>query len=243
MTRIAWMALAAVLTVGCGDAETPARTTDTTRSLLAQPRAADVSTEFDASQLAAGEPELGVDMLGMNLGSPEAPVKVIEFVDYGCGYCRKFQEETFAAIRAEFIETSMVEWKFMPFVTGMFRNSAVVTEAAECALDEDARLFAVVSSRLWAQQADWKASGEPEALLRDWITQVGGDGPAFDTCMQDHRRLPRVTSATALAAELGVRSTPTFWIVGAGPVQGALPLEIFRQVLSQAYQELSQAAG
>jgi predicted DsbA family dithiol-disulfide isomerase len=61
--------------------------------------------------------------------------------------------------------------------------------------------------------------------------------------MRDDTRMERVTSATALAAQLGVRATPTFWIVGAGPVQGALPLEVFREVFTQAHQQLTQGAG
>jgi protein-disulfide isomerase len=179
----------------------------------------------------------------MNLGTVDAPVKVIEFVDFGCGFCRKFQLETFPALRAEFIETQMIEWKFMPFISGMFTNSAVVTEAAECALDQDARIFGALADRLWADQGAWKGSSEPEALVRGWATAFGADGAAFDQCMQDDRRLARVTSATALAAELGVRSTPTFWIVGAGPVQGALPLDIFRDLFRQVHAEVTGTAG
>ena len=59
--------------------------------------------------------------------------------------------------------------------------------------------------------------------------------------MRDDRRLERVTSATAVAAQLGVRATPTFWIVGAGPIQGALPLEVFREIFTEAYGQLASA--
>jgi len=242
LTRSGWMMLATALSLGCGQ-EAPPSTTNTTRTLLAQPRPEDLSTQFDASGLPIGEPELGIEVLGVNLGSPQAPVKVIEFVDFGCGYCRKFQLETFATLRAEFIETGKIEWKFMPFITGLFGNSFVVTEAAECSLDQDARMFALVADRLWVQQADWKGSSDPEALVRSWLTEIGGNGDAFDACMRDDRRLARVTSATAVAAQLGVRSTPTFWIVGGGPIQGALPLDLFREIFTQAYTQLSQAAG
>jgi len=234
--------LAVGIAFGCaGDA--PPDTTSTTRSLLAQPRPEDMATQFDATGLPVSEPELGIESLGMNLGSVDAPVKVIEFVDYGCGFCRQFQAETFAAIRREFIETNMVEWKFLPFVTGMFGNSAVVTEASECALDQDGRLFALVSERLWADQREWKGSDEPLALVRGWLTQAGGDGSAFDTCMDDDRRMPRVTSATALAAQLGVRATPTFWVIGVGPIQGALPIDAFREIFAQLHEQMTQSAG
>lgn len=245
MRRLTWAgctALAVAVLTGCGEEASP-RTTDTTRTLLAQPRAEDLSTTFEPSALPGGEPTLEVDLLGMNMGSADAPVKIIEFVDFGCGYCRQFQIETFPAIRAEFIETNMIEWKFLPFVSGMFANSAVVTEAAECALHQDARLFGLLQGRLWVEQAEWKRSADPEGLVRGWMTAIGADGDAFDSCVQDDTRADHMESATALAAQLGVRSTPTFWIVGVGPIQGALPLDVFREILTQVHGQLSQIAG
>ena len=239
LKQIACMTFAGVAVLGCAE-EGPSGASDTTRALLAQPRAADVSTSVDPSRLADGDATLTVDLLGMNAGSPDAPVKVIEFVDFGCGFCRRFQLETFPSIRAEFIDTGMIEWKFLPFISGSFVNSPVVTEAAECVLDQDAALFGALEKRLWADQSEWKGSDEPEALVRRWATGVGANGEAFDACMRDDLRLDRMRSSTAFAAELGVRSTPTFWIVGGGPVQGALPLDVFRQLFNEVYEQVTQ---
>lgn len=244
LKSIGWIPLAALVLAGC-TGDTPRQTTrGTTETLLAQPRPENLSTEIDASRLGAGEPAIGVDRLGVNAGSQAAPVKVIEFVDWGCGFCRQFQLETWPTLRDEFVETGMVEWKFLPFVTGMFGNSEAVTMAAECALNEDPRLFGAFSGVLWSRQAEWKGSDEPGALARDWVTQLGGDGAAFDACLAGGTRAVRVTSATALAAQMGVRSTPTFWIVGAGPVQGALPVDAFRRIFTEVHaQAVQQAAG
>ena len=245
LNGIGSLALTMALVSACGgDApQAAANTTGTAQVLLAQPQAADVSTMLDTTLLQSAEPTLGVDVLGVNMGSADAPVKVIEFVDYGCGFCRKFQIETFPAIREEFIETNMIEWKFMPFITGMFPNSPAVTMAAECALAEDPRAFDVFSSALWERQREWKDSDDPAALARDWMIQLGADGDAYDACLQEDLRRQRVASATALASQLGVRSTPTFWIVGAGPIQGALPLDAFRQIFTQVHRELTGPAA
>jgi len=239
LKQIVCATFAAVAVLGCAE-EAPPGASDTTRALLAQPRAADVATSVDPSSLSDGDATLTIDQLGVNAGSPDAPLKVIEFVDFGCGFCRRFQLETFPTIRAEFIATGMIEWKFLPFISGSFANSPVVTEAAECALNQDARLFGALEERLWADQSEWKGSDEPEALVRRWAVGLGADGEAFDTCMRDDLRLDRVRSSTAFAAELGVRSTPTFWIVGGGPVQGALPLEVFRQLFNEVYEQVTQ---
>jgi protein-disulfide isomerase len=50
-----------------------------------------------------------------------------------------------------------------------------------------------------------------------------------------------VQAQTALADQLGVRGTPTFFIVGWGTIPGALPLETFQQVIDTVLVEA--AAG
>jgi protein-disulfide isomerase len=242
LDALCWLALVATL-VACEQEAPRPQTTGTTQALLSQPRAADLSTPIDSTRLEGGAVALDVDLLGVNMGSAEAPVKVIEFVDFGCGFCRQFQLETFPTLRAEFIETDMVEWKFMPFVSGMFANSAAVTLAAECALALDPRIFAAFSSRLWVEQSEWKRADDPAALAREWITGFGADGGTYDACLQNVDRQERVSSATSLASQLGVRSTPTFWIVGAGPVQGALPIDAFRQIFTQLHESMTEPAG
>jgi len=245
LNAIGRMALVASVAWGCaGDTPEATRsTTGTAQVLLDQPRAEEVSTMLDTTLLQSAEPTLSVDVLGVNMGSADAPVKVIEFVDFGCGFCRQFQIETFPSIRAEFIDTNMIEWKFMPFITGMFPNSPAVTIAAECALAEDPRVFAAFSGALWERQREWKGSEDPAAMARDWIMQLGVDSDSYDACLQEDVRRTRVASATALASQLGVRSTPTFWIVGAGPIQGALPLDAFREIFTKVHQQLTEPAA
>lgn len=64
-----------------------------------------------------------LDGLGHDRGSPNAPVVVIEFADFGCHYCARFAHETFPALDEEFIQSERVRWKLVPFVLGGFRNS------------------------------------------------------------------------------------------------------------------------
>ena len=241
LNSIGWTTLAVLAVSGCGDGNaSEASTTATTEALLAQPTGEDLSTTIEAPLLATGEPALPIDVLGVNMGSPEAPLKVIEFSDFGCGYCRRFHAETFSTLATEYIETGIVEWKFVPFVTGMFGNSEAVTQAAECALDQNIQAYAAFTSQLWGRQSEWKASDDAMALSRQWIAQTGADVTAFDTCLADGTRADRVASANALAAQLGIRSTPTFWIVGVGPLLGALPVDAFRQVFNQLHEQFTQ---
>ena len=243
MTRAATAVLGAALFAGCGSAgETDGSGTEsTTRSLLNQEDfvgGPSTPVEGGGSDLTSRVTQAYIPELGHNLGSAEAPLKLIEYSDFGCGYCRRFHEESFGALREQFIDTGRIEWKFMPFVTGMFENSLSVTEAAECVREQSEPAFWAFSDRLWERQGEWKGSEEPTAVARGWARELGVDGERFDSCLAEDRRLDRVAGATLVAEELGIRGTPTFWLVGYGPLQGALPLEVFQGILGAVLEQV-----
>lgn len=244
-TTISSAALAGMLLLAScgGEAESP-DTTDVTRSLLSQPASDGLSTPIGnaPTQQEAG-PRVEVSLVGINRGQLEAPVKVVEMSDYGCGYCRQFHEESFPSILDEFIDTGMVEWKFVPYITGMFGNSLPATEAAECTYAQDPEAFEELNRRLWDEQRAWKGSDDPAGVIRPWVESVGVDMAAFDGCLESDERLERIASATTLARQLGVRGTPTFVVIGYAPLQGALPLDTFRQLLTAVHSDLTRRPG
>lgn len=227
-----------------GDPAEDASTEELNRQLLAAPVTDGRSTPVAVDPALAQEgPRLPVSQVGINRGSAEAPVKVVELSDYGCGFCRQFHQETFPTLLAEFIDTGMVEWKFVPFVTGMFGNSVAVTEAAECVHAQNVDAFEAFSSRLWDEQSTWKGSDDPAAVVRPWATELGIDMAGYDTCLAEDQQLSRVASSTSLAQQLGVRGTPTFVVIGYPPLQGALPLDMFQQVLTAVHAQNTGAAA
>jgi protein-disulfide isomerase len=224
----------------CGDeaAETP-DTEATTRALLSGP------VEGGPSTLVRGRPNVGPGVtavnvleLGYNRGMTNAPLKVIEFSDFGCGFCRRFHQESFPTLYQEFIESGKIEWKFMPFITGNFENSLAVTEASECALEQSPTVYEALGGVLWERQTEWKESDEPETLVREWAREAGVELARFDSCLAEDRRMQRIWGANAVADQLGIRATPTLFLVGFGPVQGALPLDAFRGILGTIHADL-----
>jgi protein-disulfide isomerase len=233
----------ALLALACQDAPTPdtAGTSATTRALLDQSAVvAGPSTAFEGDSevdaLTRRATRVFLPELGYNYGRAEAPLKLIEFSDYGCGFCRRFHDESFPALKERYVDTGRIEWKLIPFITGLFDNSIAVSEASECMLEQGPARFEPFNDRLWERQGDWKPSGDVEALARAWARELGADMPRYDSCLAEDRRIERVAGATVAARELGVRGTPTFWIVGYGPIQGALPLDVLTQMLDVVLQ-------
>jgi len=245
--------LAAMLAVSAC-AETPRdepRTDDTSANLLASApsQARDVNgmptgaLPPGSPRIAASRQEIDVASLGFDRGTAGSPIRIVEMSDYGCSYCRKFHLETWPVLLEEFIESGKVEWKFLPFVNGMFENSPAATAAAECVLEQGDALFVPMNESIWENQREWKGAGEPEPLLREMAREAGADMDGFDACLDEGRRAYRVDAATALSRQLGVRGTPTFFVVGYPPLQGALDTETFKQVLTMVYEDATRGAG
>jgi protein-disulfide isomerase len=170
-------------------------------------------------------------MLGVDFGNAEAPARILEFFDFGCGYCRKFHKETLPTLAEKYIDEGSVFWKAVPFVIGNWANSVPATLAAECALGQGTEQYELMAEALFDRQSDWKQASEPEPVLEGIAADLGLDMEAFRTCMTSDEFLWRVQAHTSLARQIGVRGTPTFVVVGYAPFSGALPLELFEQIV------------
>lgn len=175
-----------------------------------------------------------LEELGFYFGDPDAPVKVLEFSDFGCGYCKQFHTETFSAIHDEYIETGKVYWQYIPALLGIFPNAIEAAVVGEC-VGEQGR-FRRVMDELFERQSDWKgASGDPMEVLYGIAEEAGADRATLQSCVEAERPSPRIAAGTAYFANSGSRGTPSFFIVGMARIPGAVPLELFREILDTAY--------
>ena len=183
--------------------------------------------------------EFSLDELGFDFGSGDASITVVEFSDYGCGYCRRFHTETFPTISEEYIETGKVRWKYVTYVSGMFANGLAAAYAAECAGAED--LFSPMSHLLYERQSDWKSLGDPMPVFEELARDVGVEADDFRACVAEERYKPRVRSGILSGARLGVRGTPSFLVNGV-PLVGAQPIEWWRDAFTAIAAE-NEAGG
>jgi protein-disulfide isomerase len=173
---------------------------------------------------------INVDSLGVDFGSPEAPLRLVEFFDYGCGYCRLFHRDSRGPLHEQYVDSGLIYWKSLPFITGNWATSVPVTLAAECARDQGRGYFEAISEVIFARQGDWKSASAPEELAEEFAEQVGLDMERYRTCFENDELLWRVQAHTSFAGELDVSGTPTLFVGGVGPLVGALPLETFQQM-------------
>ena len=173
--------------------------------------------------------EANPDDMGADFGDPDAPIRIMEFFDYGCGFCRQFHAETRPSLMDEYIDDDKVFWKSVPFIMGNWANSVAASLTAECANDQGR--FEEITDLLFARQSEWKQGSEPEVVLEGFAEELGLDMSRYRSCIAGDEFLWRVQTHTSMARQLGVRSTPTFILIGYGAFAGALPLDVFRSVI------------
>jgi protein-disulfide isomerase len=187
-----------------------------------------------AGQLQPGEPEeIDLAVMGYDEGDVEgAPVRIVEFSDFGCVFCARFHTGDYEALHQEFVAAGDVAWKYIPITIGGFPNGNLAAVTAECVGDQGH--FAEIRDLLFEERTNWmEASGpEAEALFRDLAETAGADLESWEACVGGEEVVRRIERSNRAAVELGVRGTPTF-IVQGFPVQGAPALGDFQAALRE----------
>ncbi len=172
--------------------------------------------------------EGGVIDMGFTLGDPDAPIKVVEFSDFGCPYCARFARATLPALEEEYIDPGTIRWRFVPVVFG-FPGGQLMGSAAVCAAEQGGpEAFWRVHDILYARQQAFRGEGVRPQLL-DWLAEAGLDRAALDACLDAPSTAATLRAHTERARDWYVRGTPTF-VVNGVPMAGAAPTDFFRQV-------------
>jgi protein-disulfide isomerase len=188
---------------------------------------------FSATSALAQSSGAGVSLAGVghDLGVDKARVVIVEFADYGCSYCAKFAHETFRQIDSAYVRPGIVLFKYVPFVTGNFRNSREVAEAAECAGEQNA--YWKMHDLLFDRRKEWMAASDIKTVIARYAQELKLDAKRLSVCQMSTGARRNIAHNDLLASTLGIRATPTFFVNGR-MVPGAIPFDLFRQVIEGA---------
>jgi protein-disulfide isomerase len=157
------------------------------------------------------------------LGPADAPITLVEFSDYQCPYCRRWHDEVYEPLLAAYPGKIKFVYRHLP-LTSIHPDAFPAAEAAMCAGEQDA---------YW--QFHEKLFGN-ESLGRnnfvEYARNLGLDVQAFEACVDERKYQEQVQADVDFAVDLGIRSTPTFFINGLAIV-GAQPLDVFKQVIDK----------
>ena len=148
----------------------------------------------------------------MALGSPKAPVTVIEYASVGCPHCAVWNHDVFPTIKARYIDTGRVRFVMREMITGDPTIATAGFMLARCA--GPMKYFAVVDQVYSRQGEMWGKTANAGAVLGEIAKSVGMSEPDFEACIDDQKGLDALNARVAAHGKDGVSSTPTFFVNG-----------------------------
>ncbi len=153
------------------------------------------------------------------LGSPTAPVTMIEFADFQCPFCEQFFQTSLPQIKDLYIKTGKARLVFRDFAF-LGDESLSAAEAARCAGDQ--QKFWEYHDYLYNHQKGENQGGFSDANLKQFAAALNLDTGEFNACLSSHKYLDFVKKETTLGQQLGVSGTPTTFF-NKKPLIGAVP--------------------
>lgn len=141
---------------------------------------------------------------GPILGSEDAPVTLVEFVDFASPHCRRLQPVLRRVLDA-YPDAVRLEIRDLPLP--YHRQAFEAAKAAHCAGEQDA--YQAYHDLLLLEQP---AFSPPE--LERHAARLGLEPGRFAACLASPRHEERIRSDLALAASLGVHRAPTLFVNG-----------------------------
>ncbi len=157
------------------------------------------------------------------IGPENAPITIVEFSDYQCPFCKRWHQEVYEPLLAAYPGKIRLVYRNLP-LTSLHPDAMSAAEAAMCAGEQDA--YWQYNEKLFS------SSNFGDQTYIQYAQQLSLNMDKFQSCLNDHKYQAAIQADSEFAANLGVRSTPTFFLNGL-PIIGAQPLSVFKQVIDK----------
>lgn len=181
------------------------------------------------------------DLTGQpSLGKDNAPVKLVEFGDYKCVYCKDFEERIFPQLKKDYIDTGKAEFYFInkAFIGPDSQYAAVVGDGI---YKQDPNAFWEYHHAVYENQGPEK---EIWATMKYLLTLTKEKTPDVDL-----KKLAEYVSSddldvllkedNQLSQEANVTSTPTLFINGVA-VEDSFDYEAIKNIIDQTLKDANE---
>ncbi|MES3033180.1 MAG: thioredoxin domain-containing protein [Gemmatimonadota bacterium] len=166
--------------------------------------------------------------LGRIAGDSAAKVIVLEVSDFQCPYCKAFHDQTYPAVKAQYVDNGKARIAYVNLPLRSHQNAWPAAEAAMCA-SVQGRFWPMHDSLFLAQER-WAGITKPDTMFARFARTLRIDASAYDACMSSHATRPLIASDAERSSNAGISGTPAF-IIGDSLISGAYPFPDFKRVI------------
>ena len=181
-----------------------------------------------------GVPAYTVTLLprDMTLGSPKAPVQVVEYAAPSCPICAHWDMTVFPVFKKEYVDTGKVYYVFRVFP---LRSLDMAVEAMARCLPKDS--YFAFMDMMYRNQDKWDPDGneipDVHAALLQMGSTAGLSTARVESCISDKTALDQIAKVGQYAAtSYAIDSTPSFLVDGAFHQQDFMTPEAMRELLN-----------
>jgi protein-disulfide isomerase len=176
------------------------------------PAPTSTTTVSSGGAATTSDPFAGIPQQGVTLGDPNAPVELIEFADLQCPYCAIVNKELIPSLVQRYVRTGQVKLVFRTLMFVGPDSKRLAQAAAAMGLQDRLWQFVHLAFQRQGRENSGYAddafiTSVAKAVAGADVSRVMADrtSPAADAVLRE---------ASAEADRLGVRATPTFFVVG-----------------------------
>jgi protein-disulfide isomerase len=174
------------------------------------------------------------------LGNNNASLAIVEFADYQCPFCAKFNNETKNDLITNYVNAGIARFVFKDFVVNDLpkdKLSTLAAEASYCAAEQNKfwDFHDEIFKNSKGENTGWLSK---ESLIEFAKNVKVNNIGQFSSCVDSHKYNQVVVKNDLFAKDLGLASTPTFLILKqnstkVAAIEGARSLPVFKNTIDQ----------
>lgn len=172
-------------------------------------------------------------------GNIDAPVKIVEYSDFECPFCKRFHD-TMNQVMDEYGKDGQVAWVYRQFPLDQLhpvkaRREAIASECAAELGGNDG--FWQFSDRFF-ELTPSNNQTDLDTIIPQIVREIGLNESAFNECLDSGRYDDHIEEDIQNAVATGGRGTPWSVVIGPDgttyPLNGAQPYEAIKQLIEIA---------
>ncbi len=174
-------------------------------------------------------------------GDPNAPIKIVEYSDFECPFCKRFHDTMNEIVANE--ANGDVAWVFRQFPLDQLHPVKARAEAmaSECAAELGGNDAFWQFADRFMELTPSNNRTEIETVIPQIVREIGLDETAFQNCFESGKYDDHIEADIANAVETGGRGTPWSVLIAPNgktfPINGAQPAQAVQQLIEIARNE------
>ena len=175
-------------------------------------------------------------------GSADAPVKIVEYSDFECPFCKVFHQ-TMTQVMSEYGENGQVAWVYRHFPLDQLHPVKARAEAvaSECVSEIGGPEYFWKFADRFFELTPSNNQTDIEVVIPQIVGELGLDQKKFDVCLKSGKYDKHIEADIANAVETGGQGTPWSVVVAPNgktfPLSGAQPYSAVKQLIEIALKE------